>query len=141
MPDDPTPAGPEAALTGTPRIRVSDAERTETVARLQGALVEGRLDLDETDERVTAAFAARYHGDLQLLVADLPPQVPPPEGAPSWSAVWESAVWRARILVLGVETGGHTRPTLEQRRLAAALAGLALMWFLVCAFAGAAMVA
>jgi hypothetical protein len=141
MSDDPAPAGPAAAVAGVPRIRVSDAERTDTVSRLQVALVEGRLDLAETDERVTAAFAARYHSDLQLLVADLPPQVPPSDAAPSWSAVWESAVWRAQLVVLGEETGVPTRPTVEQRRVAAALAGLALMWFLVCAFAGAAMVA
>jgi hypothetical protein len=141
MIDHPTATGPVAAVARVPRIRVSDAERADTVSRLQHALVEGRLDLAETDERVTAAFAARYDSDLQLLIVDLPPQVPAADGAPSWSALWASAVWRARTLVLGAEAGGHTRPTSQQCRFAAALAGLAMVWMLMCAVAGAAMVA
>lgn len=140
MPDDLAPAGPVAAV-GTPRIRVSDADRAATVSHLQAALVEGRLDLDETEERVGAAFAARYDEDLRVLVADLPPHVPVPSGAPSWDALWMSAVWRARIVVLGADVGGHAAPTAQQRATAAALAVLALVWTLVCAFAGAAMVA
>jgi hypothetical protein len=140
MSDDLVPTGPVAAV-GAPRIRVSDADRAATVARLQAALVEGRLDLAETDERVTTAFAARYDDDLQPLTADLPPHVAAPDGAPSWSAVWVSAVWRARIVVLGAEVGGHGPPTSRQRGTAAALAALALVWMLVCAFVGAAMVA
>jgi hypothetical protein len=139
MPDDLAPSGPVAAV-GAPRIRVSDADRAATVSRLQSALVEGRLDLDETEERVGAAFAARYDEDLQVLVADLPPHVPVPAGAPSWDALWVSAVWRARIVVLGAEVGGPA-PTARQRGIAAALAVLALVWTLVCAFAGAAVVA
>ena len=141
MTDQPTASGRVAAVPRVSRIRASDAERADTVSRLQAALVEGRLDLAETDERVTTAFAARYDSDLQLLIADLPPQVPAPDGAPSWNALWASAVWRARILVLGAETGGHTRPTSQQCRFAAALAALAMVWMLVCAVAGAAMVA
>ena len=137
MPDDATAPGPVAA---GPRVRVSHAERAETVTRLQQALVQGRLDLAETDERVTAAFAARYDSELQPLLADLPPQPPAPDGAPSWSALWVSAVWRARILVLG-EIGGHIRPTSQECRSAAVLAGLATLWMLLCALAGAAMVA
>jgi hypothetical protein len=124
-----------------PRIRVSDAERAGTVEWLQQALVEGRLDLAETDERVRAAFAARYDSDLQPLLADLPPQRSAPNSAPSWSALCVSAVWRARILVLGAETGGHTPPTPQQCRIAATLAALGLVWTLICAFVGAAIVA
>lgn len=141
MIDDPTALEPVADVPHAPRVRVSDAERAATVTRLQHALVEGRLDLDETDERVTAAFAARYDSDLQSLLADLPPHVPAPEVAPSWNGLWASAVWRARMVVLGAEATAHTPPTLQQCRFAAALAGLALMWMLVCAVAGAAMVA
>jgi hypothetical protein len=141
MIDDPNPSGPVAGSALAPRLRVSDAERAATVSRLQHALVEGRLDLAETDERVTAAYAARHDSDLQLLLADLPPQVPAPDGAPSWSALWASAVWRTRMLVLGAEAAGHTPPTPQQCRFAAALAGLAVVWMLVCAVAGAAMVA
>jgi hypothetical protein len=141
MIDHPTALEPVADVPRVPRVRVSDAERAATVTRLQHALVEGRLDLAETDERVTAAFAARHDSDLQLLLSDLPPQVPTPDGAPPWSALWASAVWRTRSLVLGAEAAGYTPPTPQQCRFAAALAGLAVVWMLVCAVAGAAMVA
>lgn len=141
MSEHPTASGPVPAVAGAPRIRVSDADRTATVSRLQAALVEGRLDLAEAEERVTAAFAARYDDDLQLLVVDLPPHVPAAAAAPLWSDVWAAAVWRARSLVLGAEAGGHAPPTLQQRRSAVALAVLAVVWFVMCAFVGAAMVA
>ncbi len=140
MIDDPNASGPVAGSALAPRLRVSDVERAATVSRLQHALVEGRLDLAETDERVTAAFAARYESDLQVLLVDLPPEVPAANGALPWSALWASAVWRARILVLG-QAGGHTRPTPQQCRVAAMLAGLAMVWMVACAVAGAAMVA
>ena len=141
MIDHSTAPEPAADLPRVPRLRVSDAERAATVTRLQHALVEGRLDLAETDERVTAAFAARYDSDLQLLLADLPPQAPVPDEAPMWSALWASAVWRAHTVVLGPEAAGHTLPTPQQCRSAAVLAALGLVWMLVCAVAGAAMVA
>ena len=53
-------------------VRASDAEREDTVAVLQRALGEGRLDLDETDTRMTAAYAARYRHELASLLDDLP---------------------------------------------------------------------
>jgi hypothetical protein len=141
MIDHSTALEPVADLPRGPRLRVSHAERSATVTRLQHALVEGRLDFAEADERVTAAFGARYDSDLQALLADLPPQDPVPDEAPMWGALWTSAVWRARIVVLGTEGAGHSRPTPQQCRSAAALAALALVWMLVCAVVGAAMVA
>jgi Domain of unknown function (DUF1707)/2TM domain len=53
-------------------LRVSDADREHLVERLRRAAGEGRLDLAELDERLTAAYAARTRGDLEALVRDLP---------------------------------------------------------------------
>jgi hypothetical protein len=53
-------------------MRISDAERQEIVERLRTALSEGRLDLDEYDERVAAAYQAKTYRDLAPLTADLP---------------------------------------------------------------------
>jgi hypothetical protein len=50
MIDHRTALEPVAEVPRVPRVRVSDAERAATVTRLQHALVEGRLDLAETDE-------------------------------------------------------------------------------------------
>lgn len=53
-------------------LRASDADREATVAQLQQAFAEGRLDLAEMDERTAAAYAAKTMGDLAALTRDLP---------------------------------------------------------------------
>ena len=53
-------------------LRVSDAERERVAQRLRLAAGEGRLTLEELDERVEAAYAARTGSDLAELTADLP---------------------------------------------------------------------
>ena len=64
----------------TPVVRASDADREAVVVRLQSGLAEGRIDLDEFDERARAAYAAVTTADLAGLVADLPggAAAPPP---------------------------------------------------------------
>jgi hypothetical protein len=63
--DDLAPDGPRA-------VRASDADREATVTRLQSALGEGRIDLDEFGQRADAAYAAVARIELDHLVADLP---------------------------------------------------------------------
>ena len=53
-------------------VRASDAERELTVERLQRAMGEGRLDADEFEQRVTAAYTAATRGQLADLTRDLP---------------------------------------------------------------------
>jgi Domain of unknown function (DUF1707) len=53
-------------------VRAADADREATVARLQAALGEGRLDVDEFSERASAALAAVDLAELAAVVADLP---------------------------------------------------------------------
>jgi hypothetical protein len=55
-----------------PLVRASDAERDQVVARLRDASVEGRLTLEEFTERMTTAYGARTHGELDDVVRDLP---------------------------------------------------------------------
>jgi hypothetical protein len=55
-----------------PHIRASDADRERVVERLRRAAAEGRLAVDELEDRVALALAAKTHGDLQALTADLP---------------------------------------------------------------------
>jgi hypothetical protein len=62
-----------------PAVRASDADREAVVARLQAAVGEGRLDLDEFGQRADAAHAAVSRAELDVLVADLPSAAPPPE--------------------------------------------------------------
>ena len=53
-------------------VRASNAERELVVERLCRALSQGRLSVDEFDERTTAAYAAQTRGDLADLTRDLP---------------------------------------------------------------------
>ena len=73
------PAGPES-------LRAGNADRERVVAQLNGAFAEGRLDVRELDERVTAAYAAKTLGELAPLTADLPSSrspVPRPTASPT----------------------------------------------------------
>ena len=55
-----------------PAVRASDADREHVIARLQQALAEGRIDLDEYAQRAGAAHAVVTTAELDLLVDDLP---------------------------------------------------------------------
>jgi hypothetical protein len=55
-------------------IRASDHDRDIVVATLREAYGEGRLTLDEFQDRMTVAYAGRTWGDLRKLTADLPVQ-------------------------------------------------------------------
>jgi hypothetical protein len=59
------------------RIRASDVEREEYAVRVRKAVGEGRLTIDEGDERMLSVYAATYRDELGPLVADLPPQPRP----------------------------------------------------------------
>lgn len=53
-------------------VRVGDAEREQAARALGEHFAVGRLDREEHDERVDAAYAARTRADLAALFRDLP---------------------------------------------------------------------
>jgi DUF1707 SHOCT-like domain len=53
-------------------IRASDQERQSVVDVLRDAFTDGRLTLDEFEERMAAAYAAKTWTDLRHLTGDLP---------------------------------------------------------------------
>lgn len=55
-----------------PEMRASDAERERTAEVLRDALAEGRLGMDEFQERLESTYQARTRGELVPLVRDLP---------------------------------------------------------------------
>lgn len=57
-----------------PNCRISDAEREAAMATLGRAFAEGRLTIDEYDERVQEVAAARTGSELAPLFSDLPRQ-------------------------------------------------------------------
>lgn len=70
-----------------PDVRASDAERDAVVGRLNQAVGEGRLTMDEFSERLEHAYAARTRGDLDPLLRDLPAEVGGAVPATSGTAV------------------------------------------------------
>ena len=59
-----------------PFIRVSDADREQTVVSLREHLLAGRLTLEEFSERVEIALRASVSGELARVQQDLPPVIP-----------------------------------------------------------------
>lgn len=57
---------------GGNRVRASDAEREEYAKMLRAAMTEGRLTLEEGEERLARVYAAKYRDELPELTADLP---------------------------------------------------------------------
>ncbi|MFI1305465.1 DUF1707 SHOCT-like domain-containing protein [Streptomyces sioyaensis] len=55
-----------------PELRASDADRERVAEILRDAVAEGRLAMEEFDERLEATYRARTYGELEPLTADLP---------------------------------------------------------------------
>lgn len=53
-------------------LRVSHDDREKVAEMLRDAAADGRLDLDELEQRLETAFSAKTYGELEPLVADLP---------------------------------------------------------------------
>src|SRR5215213_4874556 len=69
------------------RLRISDQDRHTVAEVLRQAAGEGRIDLEELDERLEAAYQAKTYGELVPITADLPVApvrhpVPAPRPAP-----------------------------------------------------------
>ncbi|QSB15537.1 DUF1707 domain-containing protein [Natronosporangium hydrolyticum] len=103
--------------TGREQMRAADVDRERFAARVRQALDEGRLTLDELDERLRHIYAAKTFGDLHQVVADLPAVAPTErsEVAPSPSQVppsrieenpklpgWLSLSWRLWLVAVAV---------------------------------------
>jgi hypothetical protein len=63
---------PGASAGDPTRLRISDAERHQVAELLREAAGEGRLDLEELDQRLEATYAARTYADLVPITLDLP---------------------------------------------------------------------
>jgi hypothetical protein len=61
-------------------LRVGDAEREAVAAELREHYAQGRLSMEDFQQRLDAAFAAKTRGDLDKLIGDLPHARP--AGAP-----------------------------------------------------------
>ncbi|GAA1007766.1 hypothetical protein Aple_071280 [Acrocarpospora pleiomorpha] len=70
-------------------VRVSDGDREAAVARLLSAVDEGRLSLDEYNDRMGRAYESVTYADLDNLFLDLPGTAP--TAAPATTATQTKA--------------------------------------------------
>jgi hypothetical protein len=117
-------------------IRASDADREGVVMILRDAYTEGRLTIDEFDERTTATYAARTWGQLQDLTQDLPVQ--PVLSAGEISA--DKPAYLPRLPPLRTEAAP---PALTRRRRGpdARILPALLIWAVIAAAAGSPVIA
>lgn len=84
------------------RMRISDADRHKVAEVLRQAAGDGRIDLQELDERLEATFAAKTYADLVPITHDLGPATPPTSPSPVGRVERERAV----AIMGGVERRG-----------------------------------
>jgi hypothetical protein len=65
-----------------PNVRASDADRERIVEQLRQHTADGRLTMDEFEERMTAAYAAKTYRELAQLTRDLPVDLSARSGRP-----------------------------------------------------------
>ncbi len=107
-------------------IRASDKERDSVVDVLREAYTDGRLTLDEFEERMAAAYAAKTWTDLRQLTGDLP--VEPVLGADL--SYWPQAGQPQLV------TPAHVPQGRRRERPLGRLLPVVFVWILIAAAAG-----
>ncbi|MGW1723150.1 DUF1707 SHOCT-like domain-containing protein [Streptomyces sp. NPDC002306] len=81
-----------------PELRASDADRERVAEVLRDAVAEGRLDMEEFEERLEATYTARTYGELAPITRDLPAAgVTPPSVSLRKEPVGDGS-WERRIV-------------------------------------------
>lgn len=85
-------------------LRAADRDRDEVAELLREQYAQGRLTMEEFDERSTAAVSARTMGELRALTADLPATAAPRETA--WSPATMRWITLAGVAATAIVLGG-----------------------------------
>jgi hypothetical protein len=77
-------------------VRIGDADREAIAAQLREHYADGRLTLDELNERLDQTFAAKTRDDLNVVMRDLPHVARPFTDAPAagfGNTAWQGQAW------------------------------------------------
>jgi hypothetical protein len=76
-------------------VRVGDADRDAAAAQLREHYADGRLTLDELNERLDQTFGAKTKADLNTVMRDLPTTQPWAGAGPAGSGTgtWQGPAW------------------------------------------------
>jgi hypothetical protein len=88
-----------------PDLRIGDADREAAAATLREHYAQGRLTLEEFNQRLDAVFAATTEGQLRHITRDLPHVPAPPAALPVAPGAgrersrrdYQSGAWRPRL--------------------------------------------
>ena len=75
-------------------VRVGDADREAVAAQLREHYADGRLTLEELNERLDQTFAAKTKADLNTVMRDLPQATRPTAGMPPGGTAWQGPAWQ-----------------------------------------------
>jgi hypothetical protein len=110
-------------------VRVGDAERDAAATQLREHYADGRLTLDELNERLDQAFAARTRADLNTVTRDLP-YISRPAASPP-AATGRLSDWNGQSRWDGQQSGSENAGPRRSGRLATAallLPALIAIW-------------
>jgi hypothetical protein len=111
-------------------MRVGHAEREAVAAELREHYASGRITLEELNERLDKAFAAKTLSDLNALMTDLPSVRPLSAGTGGWSAGGQGA--GGQQYAAGQSAAGG-RGTGAGRQAGQVIAAMTWAAFMVCA--------
>jgi DUF1707 SHOCT-like domain len=110
-------------------IRASDKERDSVVDVLRDAYTEGRLTLEEFEERTSAAYASKTWADLRELTTDLPFEPVLGADLPQRQPHRQSVAHQVVPSAPRTRQGGHYRPL-------GRLLPVIFVWIMIAAAAG-----
>ncbi|GAB3695470.1 DUF1707 SHOCT-like domain-containing protein [Corynebacterium nasicanis] len=119
--------------TNRPDMRLSDAERSSAMSTLGRAFAEGRLTVDQYDERCQVIAQAEVYGELEPLFVDIPQfHGNTQEVSKLYSAQEIESAFRegrkVRLGIMGLSTIGVTVGTVL---LSSVTPVAGLLWFLI----------
>ena len=93
-------------------VRVGDADRDAVAAQLREHYADGRLTLEELNERLDQAFAAKTKADLNTVMYDLPQAARPAAGGPAaglpyGGTAWQGSAWPGPMAPRPGQDYGH----------------------------------
>ena len=97
-------------------VRVGDADRDAVAAQLREHYADGRLTLEELNERLDQVFAAKTKADLNTVMHDLPQAPRPTAGVPYGGTAWQGPAWPGQMTTKPGQDygnggwGGNQRP-------------------------------
>ena len=109
-----------------PELRISDTDRDRAAEVLREAHAQGRITVDELDERLTSLYSAKTFADLVPVTRDLPAVPDPAAAAPARSRIGGTARFKMSLAILGGASRDGAWVVPPEYKAIAALGGIKL---------------